>query len=254
MHMGAWDTYEHRITIRGSSKRGNALRREIHALNAKEKDSLSFHTVDIDGDVRDVMIINSDNLEEKTIISKPQEDLYEGMLVDWMDNFWLITERDANSEVYTKAKMIQCNYLLKWVSDDDVIHEQWCVIEDGTKYLNGILEDRNFIITRGDSRIAMTIARNEYTKKFGRKNRFIIDEPDSDFKIAYELSKPLKVGHTYNDKGIYKFVLQEVQTTKDDNIELSIADYYKHFPSETSMTQVDDMEMPTGSNGKQGWL
>ena len=100
----------------------------------------------------------------------------------------------------------------------------------------------------------MTIARNEHTKKFGRKNRFIIDEPDSDFKIAYELSKPLKVGHTYNDKGIYKFVLQEVQTTKDDNIELGIADYYKHFPFEIKKTQVDNINTPTDIKEKQGWL
>ena len=51
----------------------------------------------------------------------------------WMDNYWLITERDADTTVYTRAKMIQCNHLLKWVSDDNTIHEQWCIIEDGTK-------------------------------------------------------------------------------------------------------------------------
>ena len=60
--------------------------------------------------------------------------------------------------------------------------------------LTGEYEDRNFIVTRGDSRIAMTIAKNKYTTKFNRENRFLIDDPDADFKLAYILSKPLKVG------------------------------------------------------------
>ena len=33
----------------------------------------------------------------------------------------------------------------------------------------------------------------------------------------------------YGGKGVYKFVLQEVNTTDDDNEELGIADYWKHF-------------------------
>ena len=63
----------------------------------------------------------------------PGEDIEHGGLIRWADNYWLVTERDANNNVYARAKMIQCNYLLKWVSDDDKIYEQWCIVEDGTK-------------------------------------------------------------------------------------------------------------------------
>lgn len=75
----------------------------------------------------------------------------------------------------------------------------------------------------------MTIAKNDDTAKFGRENRFLIDDPDSGDKLAYLLTKPLKVGKTYGGKGIYAFVLQEVVSTGDDNMELSIADYYKYY-------------------------
>lgn len=34
----------------------------------------------------------------------------------------------------------------------------------------------------------------------------------------------------YGENGVFKFVLQEVTATGDDNFELQIADYYKHFP------------------------
>ena len=238
------------MEVYGTTPREASLKHEVSILQRRTKDNLSFQTVTIDNIEQNVSIINSDNLNEKTIISLPGEDITHGGLVHWMDNYWLVTERDANSTVYTKCKMIQCNYLLKWVSEDDVIHEQWCIIEDGTKYLTGEDEDRQFIVTRGDSRIAMTIARNEYTVKFSRNNRFLIDDPDSEIKLAYILSKPLKLGGTYNNKGVFKFVLQEVTATDDDNKELGIADYYKHFPKEMEVADGDGVVIDTDNTSK----
>ena len=257
--MGIWDTYQSRADVHGDTKRITAYNREVRILQAKTKDNLSFYTVTIDGKEQDVSIINSDNLNEKTIISLPGEDLKHGGLVHWMDNYWLITERDANTTVYTKCKMIQCNHLLKWVSRDGIIHEQWCIIEDGTKYLTGELEDRNFVVTRGDSRIAMAIARNEDTIKFDREFRFLIDDPETEHKLAYLLTKPLKLGSTFNGNGIFKFVLQEVTATADDNHEMGIADYYKYFPknstgTETPAETTHETEEPKTNNGKKVWL
>lgn len=132
--MSAWDTYEERIGRRGSTKRQAALNREISYIDRKLPENLSYNeTVPIDGVEQNVAIINSDNLNEKMIYSLPGEDLVHGGLVEWMDNRWLITERDANTTLYTRARMVQCNHLLKWVDADDVIREQWCIVEDGTK-------------------------------------------------------------------------------------------------------------------------
>lgn len=110
----------------------------------------------------------------------------------------------------------------------------------------------------------MTIAKNNDTVKFGREQRFLIDDPDSGDKLAYLLTKPLKVGKTYNGSGIYAFVLQEVVSTEDDNMELGIADYYKHFPrggrvccdapgsSETTGDREDHSS--SGNDGKKVWI
>ena len=109
-----------------------------------------------------------------------------------------------------------------------------------TTDLTGEYEDRNFVVTRGDSRIAMTIAKNDMTVKFTRKNRFLIDDPDAPFKLAYLLTKPLMLGTSYNGMGVYKFVLQEVNATDDDDQERGIADFYKHFPKPTQGENNDD--------------
>lgn len=138
-----------------------------------------------------------------------------------------------------------------------VLHEQWCIIEDGTKYLTGEYEDRDFFVTRGDSRIAMTIARNNDTVNFARNYRFLIDDPESSEMNAYLLTKPLKVGKTYNGHGVYSFVLQEVVSTDNDNFELGIADYYLHFPKDKTLETGNDNGKNDGSEsdtGKKVWL
>lgn len=138
--MSIWDTYERRIDNHGSTMREVALKTEWHALNTKLKDSLSYHHLVINGEEKDMAVINSDNLNQKTLIAMPGDDIRLGSLVEWMDNRWLVTERDANNEVYTKTIMLQCNHLLKWV-DADGIHEQWCIIEDGTKLKRTLVRD-----------------------------------------------------------------------------------------------------------------
>ena len=249
--MNGWELYESRMNIKGVTKRQEHLNRERRYQEKKIRESLSYHQVEIDDEARDVAIIDTDNLNTKFIFSMPGEDIRCGGLVSWADNHWLITERDANTEVYTRAKMIQCNYLLRWVDKDKEIHEQWCIIEDGTKYLTGEYEDHDIIVTRGDSRISMTIARNEHTVKFDRTCRFLIDDPESSHMIAYGLTKPLKLGGVFNGDGVYKFVLQEINTTDLDNQELRIADYYKYFPGETPTVEPP----PEGDGvGRKVWL
>ena len=152
---GIWDTYANRVTVRGSSIRSDTLEREKSRLKHMLQDSLSYHNVYFYTDsniiktesepgkitdnriYQNIAIINSDNLDEKYVYSLPDEDVQLGDLFYWSDNYWLITERDANSEVYTRAKALQCNYLLKWIEVIDgepTIMEQWCYVEDGTKF------------------------------------------------------------------------------------------------------------------------
>lgn len=134
--MNPWGLYEARRFTQGANKRQTAYRREFGRLTDKVVSSLSFHTAVIDGVERDLSIINSDNLNEKTLLTMPGEDVDCGGLVEWMDNHWLITEKDANNELYTRAKMEQCNYLLRWVDPESKqVIERWCIIEDGTKLI-----------------------------------------------------------------------------------------------------------------------
>ncbi len=146
--MNSWDNYQSRIEARGITKRQTTLNRETRALLNKVPENLSYHTArvyprekgygisrfDEEDLSMNLAIINSDNLDETTVCTLPGADIENGSLVHWMDCYWLVTERDYNTTIYTKAKMIQCNHLLRWITPDDKqIHEQWVVVEDGTK-------------------------------------------------------------------------------------------------------------------------
>lgn len=252
--MGVWNSYESRRNSQGIDKRTATLKRETHALRHKLSENLSYQILTIDDIEQEVSVINSDSLNEKTIISLPGENLKLGGLVYWMNNYWLITDKDANNTIYSRGTMLQCNYLLKWVSEDEELHEQWCVVEDGTKYLTGESENRDFVITRGDSRLAVTIAKNKYTLKLNRESRFLIDDPGNEHMLAYMLTKPLKVGKMYNNEGVYKFVVQEVTSTADDNHELGIADYYKYFPKINDNSETNNSNDTPNISEKRSWL
>ena len=263
--MGEWDVYQNRMGVRGDTRRASHRSREFQNLASHLPDSLSYteavvYPPELSFNIdrcetpvetlrMNVAVINSDNLNEKMIMAMPGEEIENGSLVHWMDMYWLITEQDANDTLYRRSKMLQCNHLLKWVNQEHVICEQWCVTEDGTKYLTGELEDRMFIVTRGDARIAITIAKNSETVKLNRQSRFLVDDPDDPEKMAFALTKPLKFAGLYGGHGVYKFVCQEVNTTDDDNRELGIADYYQHFTHETDeygnpVVKEDDTVLP----------
>lgn len=257
--MSVWDGYESRLKHIGETKRESVYKRAAREFTNKDPDSLSYHTALIDGVEQNFMIVTARNTNQRRIMSMPGEKIKLGGLVEWMGNYWLVTEKDADTTLYEKALMEQCNHILRWITDGGVIHEQWCIISDSTKYMTGEFEDRQFIVTRPDSRIAMTIARNEETVKFSRLSRFLIDDPDSPLKLSYVLSKPVKLGSVIDGEGVFNFVLQEVNSTQDDNHELGIADYYLYFPRDDEDVIIDDEpsddeQQEEVTPGKKGWL
>ena len=250
--MGVWDIYYARPGRKGADRRDLILKREQDFIRRKLPLNLSYKTLLINGQEQNAAVISSDNLDTKTICSLPNEDFPHGGLVYWMDQHWLITGKDADNEVYTRGTMRQCNHLLKWVNDEGNIVERWCIVEDGTKYLTGEYGDNDFIVTRGDARATMIITRDKETVKLGRKNRFIIDDSDSLTPLAYRLTKPFKLGGSYNGNGIISYVLAECNTEDSDNLELRIANYYDHFPRKEG--GADTPDTPGADDGKKVWI
>lgn len=224
----AWGTYDARLKSQ-SLKDNDILRdRTANRLANKLPSSLSYKTALINDLAQNVAIIDEEDYDIKRIISMPGETLPHGGLVEWAGFTWLITEIDPHQELYVRGQMERCNHLLRWINHDGVLVERWCIVVDGTKYLIG--EKAEPMMSIGDARIAITIGKDAETSKLERGRRFLIDDPDTDDILAYQITKPNRLFNVYGGKGVFKFILNEVNSTDNDNKELRIADYYNWKP------------------------
>ena len=233
--MDVWDLYEERLNLQNGQtdnpRRTSSLNHTQSYISRKLPRSLSYKEVVIDDCTQQVAIMDTTDFDIKKIFSLPGESLPHGSIVEWSDAYWIITEIDAHKEVYTEGRMRQCNYLLKWINDDGIVISKWSIVEDGTKYLIG--ERSEAMMSIGDARIAITVGKDKDTNKLSRGRRFLIDDLDSDDVLAYQITKPNKLFNVYNGKGVFRFILNEVNLTDDDNVELRIADYYNWKPKTT---------------------
>lgn len=230
--MGMWETYEKRLGVSGAPtgdpKREIAMERFQGRFLRKITASLSYQKAIIDGRERQVAIRHQSEYNIKKVYAMPGETLRHGTMVEWANTNWIITQVDPNVEALSQAIMERCNYLLKWIDDDGVVVKKHCIVSDGTKYLIG--EKTEEVVTIGDARIAITISKDDDTVKLGRGRRFLIDDPDADEVLAYQITKPNKFYNMYDGNGVYRFILNEVNVTDNDNISERIADYYSWKP------------------------
>lgn len=105
-----------------------------------------------------------------------------------------------------------------------------CITFPNKTDLTGEYQDSLFVATRGDSRIAVTLPKDSETLALGRDFRFIIDDYGVPDPLAYRMSKPFKLGGSFDENGVISVVMTECNTEQDDNLELHIANYYKYFP------------------------
>ena len=240
--MSAWDAYYDRMDVRGYTRRERALFQTQTRLADELHASLSYHKVLINGKEHDAAIIGQEELAIKKICLLPGDVLPHGGLVDYADNKWLITEVDASNEVYHSGMMQQCNHIIRWIDKNGDLIEKWSIIEDGTKYLIG--EKTSQIMTIGDARIAMTVGKDEDTIHLCRGMRFLVDDVDAEDVLAYQITKVNKLFNNYNNEGVFRFILTEVNVTADDNLLMRIADFYNWKP-ESEPIEPDRDEIAT---------
>ena len=231
--MSVWDAYKDRLDQVGISKHNMLVSMTKEKLSRQMLDSPSCREVVVNGKKQFISITHHAEDGYKKIASLPGQKLRHGGLVDFANGKWLITQVDPDEEFYQKGVMRQCNHILRWISPTTgQIQEKWCVVEDGTKYLIG--ERTKEFLTIGDGRMAVTIAKDRDTVELCRGLRFLIDDEDSDFVTAYQITKSNKLFNVFHGEGVFRFILNEVQLTDNDNTDLRIADYYDRMKDGTA--------------------
>ena len=137
--------------------------------------------------------------------------------------YLIMTMPDTN-QIYTKATIHECNYVLKWQDSSGKVLSYPCSIENASQYNTGE-NSVNSVMRTGFSQLMAWLSFDENTLKIGRTNRFFVDY-DKTSPLVYRTTSMNHVDYSYNENRIIRIVLTEDEYNPDvDNVELWLCDY-----------------------------
>ena len=182
--------------------------------------------------------------DHRQIISR-RGTLKAGAYVKYQDSYWLIYEVPGDNQIYEKAVMRQCNYLLRWVNMHGVVVERWAHWREGMQNLSGILGiDGNRYMITPHTRSIIFLPKDSETENIRRGQRFIVDDYNSaqhNAPLVFSITRANRVQKSQGDEyACYHFMLDEdTFNPATDNAELMIADYF---------TAINTLEIITPTN------
>lgn len=217
------EVYYERLTARGKTRRERQLSWLRHDIASEVSDLLSYHSVQLNGKKVDMVIESTENATIKKFVIPTEVEVGYGDYVIWNKQYWIVTERDYDDEIYIKGKITQCNYYLQWQNEDGDIIGRWCYIGQVTRYNNGVFYGK--VIDNIESTLSITITNDSETAKLKREKRFLADMETSE-PYAYKITQRDVLTNYYGTSGLIVWaVSQDVFNPETDNRELMIADY-----------------------------
>lgn len=141
----------------------------------------------------------------------------------WDGRWWMVVERDYDDELYIHGKMAQCNYCLRWQTEDGKIIERWCIVNNVSKYNNGVFQGKT--VNTLEATISVQLPSDEETLKIKRNKRFVMDMI-SDDPYVYEVTQRDVLTSQYGNSGTILLAMNQVTTNSaSDNYQEMIADY-----------------------------
>lgn len=189
---------------------------------------------------QELIIYDGTMLNKKKIITRPDEEVHVGDIIDAYGAKWFVTDVDLNQEIYTVADIILCNCIIRWISRrSGEIIERIGYAENAAKYATGV-RDSN-VYQEIEFQIKVKLTTDEETVLLRRDDRFLLDldfyvpviNTKGDHPTAFMLTSTDTVTRRENiigspDKGAIEFIFAECAYDEQaDNPELMIADYYK---------------------------
>lgn len=187
-------------------------------LNRDFNKPLDCESVLIDGVEHDLTIIETNNLDEKKIKSRPNDSFHSGQIVYWADWHWIITKVNRRSEIVSNGEMKECTYHLYWQDNTGKIIDKWAYASNASSYSNGTTGNATITLTANQFLVVMP--KDDDTINL-EETRMIIDNRTNDRQTPYKLTRldnvtaDYGVGCTY-----YIFTLDQRNDDKDKKVTL----------------------------------
>jgi len=160
---------------------------------------------------------------ERTVLV-PIGSLKAGDYLFYENEYWLVNGRPGNNQIYEKAVIIECQYLLKWQNNNGDIIERWINLTSASKYDVG--ENGNHVVVLTSNNYTILIPNDIESFDLDGKRVFIDLHPTNPTRV-FKITRTDDPLYNYNSHGgILNLIADKVELNKDtDNQELRICDY-----------------------------
>lgn len=223
-------------TIQGATGSSSAKETQIRQRKAELDHYFEFsqdcEDVEINGVDQSVAITKSTDPAIKHIVSKPDESIYLGDIVNWSNVDWIVDTIDADTRINSSGKIRRCNTEMIWLDENGVKRTYPGFCEDANKNSEGITDEQ--MISVGDGKFKVKIHLDEHSAKINRDKRFLLDaslylaqiEATGAHPSAYIVTRRNVLTGNCDGHGYIELTIVETAYSENDNTSLMIADYY----------------------------
>ena len=218
--------YRMRLEAMGKTKRDRIIHNAKRMTQKFAIRNPAYKSVTIDGTDDNLIIISTQTVSTKTIEALPSRDFKIGSIVFWNGSHWLITKRDAESDITVRGEIEQCNRQIRWQNPSTKeIHERWCVVDK--PYFSNL-----------ESNATSTESKREFKIQLPYDNESALLDVDKRFMLeiigktprTYRLTSVDSMTERYDYNGeasgfLVINVEQDAYNPQTDNSELMICDY-----------------------------
>lgn len=152
-----------------------------------------------------------------------------GQYIKYKDRFWLIENLVDDNQIYEKAILTICNWLMTWINASGKIIQRWAHIDSASQYNNGET-DKKFYFIRSDQ-LMVYLPDDPESLMLDSGKRFIIDkrcrlyEKDIDEGTVKLVGKPLTIYDVtrrdsvlddYQGSGLSGLLVTQTEQSADD--------------------------------------
>lgn len=170
----------------------------------------------------------SDSYYKSVIIARPNEDLFEGDMVERGDEHWLVVNVRVTNPVQRTALAWLCNHKFRWQDHDGNLHEQWGVLDAGV-YSTTTTRDYDASVTNKQYKVY--IPYTDDTAKWYIDKRLAInkryDARGNQILDVYKVTgfDPVSSSYGPNAHLLIAFLANDQYVAERDNLELLLCDY-----------------------------
>lgn len=110
--------------------------------------------------------------------------LHSGDYIFFEDEYWIVDGRPGNNKVYEKATIKECQYKLRWQTNDGTVIERWANLTSASKYDVGETSNKTIILTSNNFTVVIPYDKDSLTIDGKRVFIDTADIPQKVFKIT----------------------------------------------------------------------